>query len=436
MNDLISTFAIWSPGALAMVLLIIGSGFFSGSETALFYLSRDELRRFQTGGPSARLAASLMRDPDRLLTVVLFWNLMINLSYFAVSLVTAKRLVDEGYPAIAGGISLGALFGIILFGEVIPKSVAVIFRRRIAISASWPLAIAVRILSPILPMLSVTTRGLKRAMFPNLKAEPYFEINDIERAIDSSEVGTEIIQLEQKILGRIVELTEMKAEELMRPRGTYPVLQPPIELKELVGLTQEFPYLLISEGESESLVGAIPLAEMSAFPKTNLESSAEAVVYIPWCGKVSEALSKMRMELVSVAVVLNEYGESIGIITEDDAIDTLLNPESSRAKRLLDREPVRELKDGRILADGLTTLRYLSQRVGFEYEPRDDGLLTIAALMHDRLARFPIVGDECDWEGFRFRVTKAGEPGESIQVEVVQTEETMDSESNEESQQH
>ena len=412
-----------------MGLLIVGSGFFSGSETALFYLSREELRRLQTGGPSARLAASLMRDPDRLLTVVLFWNLVINLSYFAISLVTAQHLIEAGHSTLAGGLSFAALFGIILFGEVIPKSVAVIFRRRIAILASWPLAVAVRIISPILPTLGATTRGLKRAMFPNLKAEPYFEIDDIERAIDSSEVGTEIVQLEQRILSRIVDLTEMKAEELMRPRGTYPVLSPPIDLQDLVGLGQDFPYLLVGDGETESLNGAIPLDEMSSFPKANLEASAEAVVYVPWCGKVSEALSKMRTELVSIAVVLNEYGESIGVITEDDVVDTLLNPESSRAKRLLDREPVRKLKDGRFLADGLTTLRYLSQRVGLDFEPRDDGLLTIAALMHDQLERFPSVGDQCNWEGLHFRVTKAGEPGESIQVEVIRNLETTEPES-------
>ena len=97
-------------------------------------------------------------------------------------------------------------------------------------------------------------------------------------------------------------------------------------------------------------------------------------------------------------------------------------------KRLLDREPVRRITDRQFLADGLTTLRYLSQRVGFEYEPRDDGLLTIAALMHDQLERFPSVGDRCLWEGFQFIVTKAGGPGESIQVEVIKSAKPAESE--------
>ena len=419
MNDLITTFSIWSPGAFVMALLIIGSGFFSGSETALFYLSRDELRRLQTGSAAARQAARLMHDPDRLLTVVLFWNLIINLTYFAVSLVTAKKLVDTGHSALAGGLSLAALLGIILFGEVLPKSLAVIFRRPVAVWASWPLALAVRILNPILPMLGATTRGLRRAMFPHLMTEPYLEIDDIERAIDTSEVGVELIHLEQKILGRILELNGMRTEELMRPRGTYPVFHPPLKANDLAHFDKDFPYLILADPQSETLTGAIPLAELSTVPSTQFESLAEKMIYVPWCGKVSDVLSKLRTSILSVAAVVNEYGECIGVITEDDITDTLLNPESSRGRRILDRDPVHAMGNGHYIAAGLTTLRYLSQRIGRDFEVGDDGLLTIAGLMHDRLERFPVVGDECLWEGYLIRVTTAGEPGEALQVEIM-----------------
>src|SRR5690606_3727483 len=102
--------ALWLPGVVAMTLLAAASAFFSASETAIFSLSREELRRMQTGNPGERLTATLMRNPDRLLTVILFWNLMINLSCFAVGLVTAKRLVDAQQPAAAGVLGLANLF--------------------------------------------------------------------------------------------------------------------------------------------------------------------------------------------------------------------------------------------------------------------------------------------------------------------------------------
>lgn len=419
MNELLATFPIWIFGTLTMCGLILASGFFSGSETALFYLSREELRRLQAGSAGAKLAARLMRNPDRLLTVVLFWNLLINLTYFAVSLVTAKRLVDAGAPTTAGLLSFLSLLGMILFGEVAPKSLAVIFRRSIAVWASWPLAVAVRILEPILPLLGATTRGLQRAMWPELKPEPYLQLDDIEKAIESSELGNELIQLEQKILGRILHLSEMTAEEIMRPRGSYEVFLPPVSYAQFRAQSAVSNYFFLGDDNQDVVTRAIPLAEVSSLPDQKLESLSEPVTYVPWCSTVAETLSKLRTHLINVAAVVNEYGETIGVITEDDILDTLFNPDSSRARRLLDRDPIRELKNGQIIAEGVTTLRYLSQWLDIDYEPDEDGLHTIVALMHDDLERFPAVGDESMWEGYRFRVVNSGRPGEPIQVEVV-----------------
>lgn len=418
MNELLETFPIWGLGALIMSGLIFISGFFSGSETALFYLSREELRRLQAGGPGARLAAELMRNPDRLLTVVLFWNLLINLSYFAVSLMTAKRLIEADATTTAGGLSIVSLFVMILCGEVAPKSVSVILRRTIAVWASYPLAIAVWLLDPILPLLGATTRGLQRAMWPNLKPEPYLDLDDIEKAIESSDLGNDLIQLEQKILGRILYLSEMTAEEIMRPRGSYEVCLPPLTRKEFRSYSGTSSYLFMGDDDRDTVTKAIPLAEISSLPEQHLESLAEPVAYVPWCATVAETLANLRTSMISVAAVINEYGETIGVVTEGDILDTLLDPESSRARRLLDREPIREMEDGKVIAEGVTTLRFLSQWLEIDYEPDEDGLHTIVALMHDDLERFPQVGDETLWEGYRFRVVESGTPGDPIQVEV------------------
>ncbi len=418
MNELAATVDLWLPGVIVMSILIMASGFFSGSETTLFYLSREELRRLQFGGSSARLAAQLMRNPDRLLTVVLFWNLVINLTYFSVSIITAKGLVDANANTAAGVLSVGALLVMILLGEVAPKSIAVILRRTIAVWASWPLAVASRILDPILPILGATTRGLRRAIWPHLKPEPYLEVDDIEKAIETSELENDLVQLEQKILGRILHLSEMTAEELMRPRGSYDVFLPPLSKQQLLSQCESSAYLFLGQEDRDTVTNAISLAEISSLPVENFESIAEVVTYVPWCTTVAETLSRLRGNLVSVAVVVNEYGESIGVITEDDILDTLLDPQSSRARRLLDREPIHQLPNGKIIAEGVTTLRYLSQWFDVDYEPGEDGLSTIVGLMHEDLERFPEIGDESIWEKYRFRVVQGGGPRGSIQVEV------------------
>jgi Mg2+/Co2+ transporter CorB len=401
-----------------MALLIAASAFFSASETALFYLSREELRRMQSGNAGERLVASLMRNPDRLLTVVLFWNLVVNLMYFAVNLVLVRQLVHNGQPAAAGMLSLAGLVLLIFFGEVGPKSVAVVLRRRIAILTGLPLSLAARALDPVLPALSALTRALQRMLWPNLKQEPYLEVDDIERAVENSELGVELVKLEQQILGRILELSDMTAEELMRPRGTYRVWQAPIHLSDLRAQEGIPEFVLIAGEDRDTVTRALTLYDMTSLPEQDLDQVAEAVIYVPWCATVSDTLAQLRHNLVSIASVVNEYGETVGIISEDDILDTLFNPQSNRGKRLLEREPVVVGPDGRLIADGLTTLRYLANWLDLDYDVGEDDAVTVSALINDQLERFPRIGDICQWQGHRLKVIRAGEPGDPIEVSV------------------
>lgn len=421
MNAFLESSALWLPGGLAMAALVAASAFFSASETALFYLSREDLRKMRTGGTGERLATSLLNDPDRLLTTVLFWNLLVNLSYFGVSLVTAKRLVDAGQTTAAAALSLVSLLGLIILGEVVPKALAVLACRRIAVLAGVPLSIATRILAPILPVLGTTTRMLRRIFWPHLKAEPYLQVDDLERAVETSELGVELIRIEQQILGRILEISDMRAEEIMRPRGTYRLWRPPISLQELRDRGTLPEYLLIAGDDRDSVSRALSVYDCNQLPEHHLESLAERVVIVPWCATVADTLARLRGAVVSVAAVVNEYGETVGVITEDDILDTLLNPQSSRGRRLLEREPVVFTPNGDIIADGLTTLRYLAKRLDLDFHAESGSPVTVAALLHEELERFPALGDSCRWQNYEMHVIHATGPGEPIQVRLART---------------
>ena len=205
-----------------MAGLILASGFFSSSETALFYLSRDDLIAFRVGRRRQRMVADLLDDPDRLFTAVLFRNLLINLTYFAISVVLARH-VGRDSTATATMIPLASLVGIILFGEVVPKSLAVVFRRRLATVVVWPLSASVRIFDPIAPVFRSTTDFLYRVFWPHVTVEPALEAEDLEQAIENSIGTTEIFRQERQVLHNIVDLGEISVEEVMRPRGTWTV---------------------------------------------------------------------------------------------------------------------------------------------------------------------------------------------------------------------
>lgn len=413
------------PGFAVLSVLILASGFFSGSETALFFLSRDELRAMQAGRSRERIVATLLRNPDRLLTAVLFWNLLVNLTYFAISVVLARQLMHEGYAAGAGLVSVGSLVVIIVFGEVLPKSLAVVFHRSIALLVSWPLALAVRVLDPVFPMLGTLTRALRRGFWPQILPEPYLHADDLERAVETSGLAPESMQIEQQILHRILDLSEITVEEVMRPRGTYDVVTADVTSEDLTSVPTS-DYLLLRDvdpdsADQDAIGGVVPLVTLPDIPDGPLQALAEPVIHVPWCAALSDVLQMLRDNLCNVAATVNEFGETIGVVTYEDIIDTILVEQPSRAKRVLQREPVLEVAPGRYHVDGLTTLRYLAQRLGFDYEPTADGLVTVAGLLHDELERLPEVGDSCQWRGFTFQVIDTPRRGK-IRVMVSETE--------------
>lgn len=416
MIALIDTIAIWFPGAMALFALICASGFFSGSETAIFYLSRAELRQFSKGKASEQVVAALAADADRLLTAVLFWNLLINLSYFAVAGVIARQLADQGQTAAAGFFTVGSLLAIILFGEVLPKSLSIVFRKKIAILVSWPLAVSIRLLDPVIPILQQISRLMRRTFWPHIQKESYLHSEDLERAVDASGSSEEVIRHERQILHNILDLSEMLVEEAMRPRGTYLTFNMPLQLEDLTRITPNTDYIILrkQDQDSEEIDRIISLTELSSFSETSLNQKSKRVIHVPWCANLADVYSRFQSEDCNFASVVDEYGETIGIVSHDDIMDTVLSPEPSRAKRILRREPVREVEPGIYHVEGITTLRYLCRKLQLDYEVADDGLLTVAGMFHEKLERIPEVGDLCDWQGYRLEVIEVRRLGHLV----------------------
>ena len=134
---------MFAPGLAAMGVLILASGFFSCSEAAFFSLDRRDRRKLGSGGQSAKMALRLLDDPDRLLTAILFWNLLVNLVFFAIVSMISLRFERAGQSAEAAGLTFGALLVIIVVSEMLPKTVAVLMPRVLASYLAVPLAASV-----------------------------------------------------------------------------------------------------------------------------------------------------------------------------------------------------------------------------------------------------------------------------------------------------
>ena len=394
---------LWLPGGMMLTLTAV-SAFCSGSETALFYLSADDLRTMRVGKPRERAAAALLADPDRLLTAVLFWNLVVNMTYFAISVVAAQRLARAGQPTAAGAFGIIALAIMILLGEVLPKSVAVVFRRRLAVLVAWPLAVLVRAVDPIAPPLAALTAALRRAFWPRLTAETLLTASDLERAVEAGIQNREVAAKERQVLHNVLDLSEIRLEEAMRPRGSFRVMTPPVQAADVRGSLPPGGFVALREADSDEVDRILPLFDLSALPEGVLDAQAVDLVHLPWSATLANALQVVRSRNIAAVGVVNEHGETIGILTRDDLLDALLLPEADRAKRLLRRDPILEVAPGVFHVEGLTTLRHLSARLGMEFEPDEDGNVTVSGLLLEEFEQVPAVGESCRWRDHEFSV--------------------------------
>ncbi|MCC6492881.1 MAG: DUF21 domain-containing protein [Pirellulales bacterium] len=399
---------------LAMLVLTAASAFCSCAEAAIFSLQADDRRALKKGNAAQRTAVELLGRPDRLLTAILFWNLVFSFGFFVVGSVVEFRLNAQSRHGESGALMVGSLLGMIVFGEMLPKTVGVQQPRLLASTTSLPLAAIVRVLDPLMPVVAGANNLLQRLLLPKFEREPYLEVSDLERAIELSTSDAQLAALEQSALRNIVLLSELTVQEVMRPRNQYESFHAPVHLEHLEGRLPPGGYLLVTD-ENDEITAAVALKHLTAVPRQHLEKYAQAVAYVPWCATVASALEELRRQEREIAAVINEYGETIGIITIEDISETIFEPESSRSARLLATSSIVPVGAGRWHVTGITNLRRLSRHFDVPLEPSMS--VTVAGILQEKLQRIPVEGDELWWSGFRFHVLEAEEGG-AVKVEL------------------
>lgn len=403
--------SLWehAPWFLAMAGLLCASALFSAGEAAIFSLNRQARRRLAASGRSQRAAVALLADADRFLTAVLFANLCVNIAYFTLDTIVSLALDRQGRHAEAGLVAVASLLVLIAFGEVLPKSLAVLMPERIAGLVGTPLSLVVRLADPLLPTFRGAAEASRRAIWPSFQPEADLAVGDLERAVRLSTSNAAILEHEQTVLQGIVSLSDIEVEELMRPRTRFVAFHPPVALADLGGQITSSGYLLITEPDGDEVAAALNLTEAPHLPQENLERLARPVVYVPWSATVAQALELLLRSDQRVAAVVNEYGETIGVLTFDDILDTIFSATASRSERLLRRAPIRPAGPNRWLVTGMTSLRRLERHFNLVL-PESKGT-TVSGVVQEVLERMPEPGDEGRWGPFRFKVLAVPERG-------------------------
>jgi len=412
------------PIFAGLLALIAGSAFFSASEAALFYLQDRDLRQLAKGGSREQAVVALLRAPERVLSGILFWNLMVNMATFALTSLISLRLDRSGQTAAGIAFAFGSIFTMIFFAELLPKSIAVLKPRWFAVLCVQPIQLAVAIVSPLLPMLNAINAWTLRLLWPSFRPEPYLSLRDLERAVQMSDAETALDPTQRLALENIVSLSDRRIDEWMRPSRSLPIFSPDVTIEQLRERAAGHRHVLLTESDSDEIAKVIWLPGLAYGGHRRLLHHAEPVVFVPWCTSVASVIDKLVRNNLQVAAVVNEHGQAIGVMTLEDILETIFAVSTNRETLQddADEPSIRSLEDGRWMVSGATSLRNLGRVL--QVPLPDSRNVTVRGVIQEVLQRLARVGDTCRWGRFEFTVVEAGQRGRMrVLTRLMDTEE-------------
>ncbi|MBX2850477.1 MAG: hemolysin family protein [Phycisphaeraceae bacterium] len=312
-----------------MPTLLLGSALFSGSETALFSLSAHQRSLLsQSKRAGALAAATLLVETRALLVTLLVSNMVINVLYFTLSTVLMDRLLDAGSIATTGAaaIALGTFFGVIVFGEVLPKQVAA--QQAFAWSGlvGVPLLAIHRTIAPIrITAERLVIAPLARLIAPSTPP-PDLSARELEIMLSMSRQRGIIDQDEQQLLRHVLELGQINVRDVMVPRVDIRGhnLDDPIE--DLLALAREtrLRHIPVYEGSLDQIRGLILTRQLLVNEPTSrkqLQALIKPVYFVPEIAPADHLLTTLREKAVTFAIVVDEYGGSAGLVTLEDVVE-------------------------------------------------------------------------------------------------------------------
>ncbi len=386
------------------------------AETAMMAANRYRLRSLAaTGHRGAKLANELLGQTDRLLGVILLFNNLINAAAaMLVSIITIELFGDKEWAL--GAATLVVTFLILVFSEITPKVIGANYADRLAVVVSYVLAALLRITSFVVSFINFFVSGLLGLM--RLKPssdEGQHRLTPEELRGMVLESSHFIPQKHRSILVNLFELEDITVEDVMTPRGAIEALDlgmPAEELRHQIA-TSYHTRLPVFDGEMDNVIGLLHLRRMlghtldSGFDPAEIRELLGKPYFIPADTPVYSQLRFFQENKQRMALVVDEYGELLGLVTVEDIIEELIGKFTTSTPDSGDKLAWGE--DGSVLADGGQSLRDLNRKLGLNLPL--DGPKTLNGLLLEYLREIPETG---------LSVRIAGVP-----IEVIQTQDRM-----------
>jgi len=408
---------------LFIVILTILEGFFVASEIALVSIRRSRVEQLiEEGNRGARRIRRLLDDPGRFLAVAQIGLTFLGFfasAYAAVSLTDRLTGLLEQVDALRGsaaGIALVivtvllAMFTII-FGELVPKTLALAFPERFALAVAGPIDVIGRILKPLVALLTGVTRAVTRPFGADPSQESQITAEELRLIVERGGQQGVLEAEEEQMINAVIELGDRRLHEVMVPRIDIVALPASASFAQAIET-------IVEEGHSrvpvyqesiDEIVGILyakdllPYLKTESDPRPAITTILRTPVFAPESMSIDDLLHDFQRKKVHLAIVLDEYGGTAGLVSIEDLLEEIVGEIQDEYDE--EEEMIIRLSDDEIRIDGRVAVGELGELFDTTIVLEDeDEYDTIGGLVFHRIGRIPVPGDQVEVDGLRLTV--------------------------------
>ena len=388
-----------------MAALLGCSGFFSAAETAFFHLSgRGAGGAAGTKHGLDKLVAGLLKEPNRLLTSLLLGNMLVNVLFFSLAGVLAVR-VQERYGGAAGAVcGILCFMLVLLFGEMLPKSVAYANARGVSLVASAPIYVCTRVFVPVITVIDwIIVKPVVRLLAHPAKvgggSRP-ITINQLKLLLEGSERRGLLSADQNQLLLEALEFGFLKVRNVMRPRVEMAACSLKDKACDVRGMMQQrgLRKMPVYKSEIDSIVGLVYLRDLVLEPDAEVEKLLREALFVPEQKTVESLVEFFRRQGDDFAVAVDEYGGIAGSVSLEDVVEQLLGPVGTKEGT----ELIKQLGPMKYRLSAGLSIHDWSEAFGVD--PEQIRLTTLGGLVTALLGKIPKAGDTTVWQNMKFTV--------------------------------
>jgi|TARA_B100001971_G_C18261472_1_gene587287 CBS domain containing-hemolysin-like protein len=315
--------------SFGLILLILLSGFFSGSETALVSLNRIKIKKLAGDGDKrAKIIVRLLKHPNRLLATILVGNNLVNISAAAIATSIAIDLFGSKGVGIATGIMT---FLILLFGEITPKGYALANSEKISLSIASPMRYLVKVLYPLVIILTVLTKPLIKKLGGDFRFSHYITEDDIKMLVDVGEKEGAIEKDEKDLIHGVFNSGDTKAGDIMVPKKDIKCLDIKKNIYDAIKFIKKigFSRIPIYDQSIDNIIGILYSKNIFGLSVNNDQNESFNRFLIPPYfisenKNIHDLLREMQAHKIQMAIIVDDKGITIGLVTMEDVLEELV----------------------------------------------------------------------------------------------------------------